>query len=339
MFSIAYSPDIKARDGKIFVEYADFKHIDRMANNIPEKYTHNPKDLASYIKGFTKTDLEFVRALYVWFSSPTGIDYDYDCLFKRKSRPSQLSLPVMKAKLGVCVGYSNIMVDACRSVGIMSEVVGGNVYSNDKEGDTKPYAHAWVIVKINGKYGLIDPTWGATFAMKDSVHTKEKSMRRVNNAYFFFHPFEHGSRREADIPEFNLREPGIYSDQRNEIPNNIYKAIKQYPVLRKIIDDMYADANMLMPINRKVNEEYRNSKDLNQFYSKVRHIPTEYFLAKYNHIQISHSGYLLNILSGDMHNNSKNLISLDIDNNDDKGLLTKQLMFFVQKENIESLLK
>jgi hypothetical protein len=40
-----------------------------------------------------------------------------------------------------------------------------------------------------------------------------------------------------------------------------------------------------------------------------------------------------------MHNNSKNLISLDIDNNDDKGLLTKQLMFFVQKENIESLLK
>jgi transglutaminase/protease-like cytokinesis protein 3 len=66
----------------------------------------------------------------------------------------------MKAKLGVCVGYSNIMVDACKSVGIMSEVVGGNVYPNDKEGDAKPYGHAWVIVKINGKYGLIDPTWG-----------------------------------------------------------------------------------------------------------------------------------------------------------------------------------
>ena len=55
----------------------------------------------------------------------------------------------MKAKLGVCVGYSNIMVDACKSVGIMSEVIGGFVYPKEKDDTTQPYRHAWVIVKIN----------------------------------------------------------------------------------------------------------------------------------------------------------------------------------------------
>ena len=315
-----------------------------MANQIPEKFTHNPQDLASYIKSFTKTDLEFVRAIYVWFSSPTGIDYDYDCLLKRKSRPSQLSLPVMKAKLGVCVGYSNIMVDACKSVGIMSEVIGGFVYPKEKDDTTQPYRHAWVIVKINGKFGLIDPTWGASFAMKDSINAKERVYRRLNNSYFFYHPFEQGKNRESYVPLCNLREPGIYSYKRNDIPINIHKAIKQYPELRKIIDDAFADASILMPINHdidtKINEDplLDQSEKFSKFFSSIKRLPSQYFLAKNNHVEVSHSGFLLNILLIDKNNLTHNLITLNVAENNHKGLLTKQVMFFIEHNDMDELL-
>lgn len=315
-----------------------------MANQIPEKYTHNPQELASYIKTFTKTDLEFVRAVYVWFSSPTGIDYDYDCLLERKKRPSQLSIPVMKAKLGVCVGYSNIMVDACNSVGIKSEVIGGFVYPKEKDDSTKPYRHAWVIVKINGKFGLIDPTWGASFAMKDSLNAKERVYRRLNNSYFFYHPFEQGKNRESYVPLCNLREPGIYSYKRNDIPINIHKAIKQYPELRKIIDDVFADASILMPINKEIDTRIHEdpildeSEKFSKFFSSIKRLPIQYFLAKNNHVEVSHSGFLLNILLIDKNNLTHNLITLNVAENNHKGLLTKQVMFFVEHNGMDAIL-
>lgn len=330
---------------KIVHEYVDFTRIDEKAMNIPSEKTNSIRDLANHIKTFAKTDLEFVRALYVWFGSPTGLDYDFDYIQGKKKRPSQKSQHALSTKIGVCVAYANIMVDACREVGISAWNVSGITSPLDKDIEKSTYQHAWVLVKVNGKYGLIDPTWGATIGYMNNENDDIKGYKILNNAYFFYHPYEIGERRKSDIPEFDLKVIPNFTINRNTLPNTFEATLQQHPVFRKYIDNLIAKSQVYHEYNTKLDKEADSLYDIPDQHaayvlSKMKQLQDMYFIARDEYISMSFSGYLTHIFKEkkDKSSKSKKMFMIDHAKLNSYQFLKKQLLFLVVSTDLDEFI-
>lgn len=326
-------------------EYVDFTRIDEKAMNIPKEKTNSVRDLANHIKTFAKTDLEFVRALYVWFGSPTGLEYDFDYIQGKKKRPSQQSQHALSTKIGVCVAYANIMVDACRQVGISAWNVSGKTSPLDKDIEKSTYQHAWVLVKVNGKYGLIDPTWGATIGYMNNENEDIKGYKILNNAYFFYHPYEFGERRKSDIPEFDLRVIPNFTINRNTLPNTFEGTLKQHPVFRKYIDNLIAKSKVYYEHNTKVDKEADSLFDIPEEHaayvlSKMKRLKDEYFLARDEYISMNFTGYLTHFFKEKTNKpgKSKKVFMIDHSKLNSYPFLQKQLLFLVESPDLDEFI-
>lgn len=323
---------------RIVYDYRDFRKIDSLAMTIPAEHTQSAKKLSDYIRTFAKSDIDFVRAMYVWYGSPTGMNYDFDYILKKKKRPSQQSNYALKTKIGVCAAYSNIMIDACAYAGIKAEYVLGKVYDLNQESNTELEYHAWVLVKVDGKYGLIDPTYGTVYGYKineDSI----RAFKCVNNAYFFFHPYENGHRREADNPIHNLRVLKDYKIKRLTLPTKLESIIAQYPTFRKVLDNVIGASLPLYQVNMEVVKQadilYDDPDEkASYFWRGFKSLDREYFVVNNNHIEISFSGLQINLISS-KGRTTKNIGQIQLADINKYPYLTKQLMFFVEDPEIE----
>jgi hypothetical protein len=327
---------------RITYEYVDFEYVDRKAMNIPIEHTNSVKDLSKYIKTFTKSDLEFIRAMYVWFSSPTGMSYDFDCVYGNKKRPSQSTEHALRTKVGVCVAYSNIMVDACNRVGIPAYYVTGKTAELDEDIEKSTYHHAWVMVHVNGKYGLIDPTHGSAMGLRNSDENNITNIKRINNAYFFYHPYEIGERRKSDNAIYDLRTISNFDFGRKTLPNTVEEIIAKHPVFRKYLDNFIGNS---LPLHT-MNEIHYNRRDTifndvearaNFTLGHTRVIPRMYFLAQKEYIEMSFTGYLIHI-SKEYKNRSKKVITIDPYSMHTYTFMKKQLLFFLDNSELNSSL-
>lgn len=64
----------------------------------------------------------------------------------------------LKNKSAICAGFADVLVQLCKMNGLEIEYVQGNAQSKNMK--NKEY-HAWVRVKIDGKWYNADPTWDA----------------------------------------------------------------------------------------------------------------------------------------------------------------------------------
>lgn len=344
--ALGMSHQVEARTvNKIVHEYVDFTRIDEKAMKIPEEKTHSVRELADYIRTFAETDLEFIRALYVWFGSPTGLDYDFDYIQGKKKRPSQESKHALSTKIGVCVAYANIMVDACRYVGITAYNVSGKTSPLDKDIEKSTYQHAWVLVKVNGKYGLIDPTWGATMGLLNNENEDIVGYKRLNNAYFFYHPYEIGERRKSDIPEFDLKVIPNFDLNRHTLPNTFEATLSKYPVFRKYIDNLLSNSQAYYEHNLRVDKEADalfDSPDDHAHYifSKMKKLDYTYFLARDEYISMNFTGYLTHFFKEktDKSGKSKKIFMIDHSKLNSYPFLKKQLLFFVESTDLDEFI-
>ncbi|TXC81670.1 transglutaminase domain-containing protein [Luteibaculum oceani] len=155
-------------------------------NEIPKKIRESVPELAQYLTADFKSEREKVRALYTWVIN--NIEYDYEKTQKGKVTFFNGPENVLKEQKAVCTGYVFLLGALLSEVDIEWEEVQG--YTNSGAPYFIPSIvlddHAWIAIKINGKWELADPTWdagyiGSLYKEKepDPVDKQEKYIKRI----------------------------------------------------------------------------------------------------------------------------------------------------------------
>ena len=141
-------------------------------------------------------------AIYDWVTSNIAYDvelynrgqfvsYDISIAFAKdqedfdKKYDSAVLSIVLDKKKAICDGYSRIFKALCDHSGLESEIVSGyakSFFNMDLPKEFKTN-HAWNVIKLDGKWYLIDSTWGSGF-----VDLKGSSFTKRQNKFYFLTP-------------------------------------------------------------------------------------------------------------------------------------------------------
>ncbi|WP_282160906.1 transglutaminase domain-containing protein [Ulvibacterium marinum] len=149
--------------GFISSAQSDFTEIDSQVKSIG----FSPKnELARNITLGFETDLEKIRALYIWVTE--NISYDFE-LLESEELKSEFYISeenvidkTLERKKAICSGYSLLFKKLCTDLNIECETVSG--FSKqwlDSFLSKRVSDHAWNVVKIDGKWHFIDTTWAS----------------------------------------------------------------------------------------------------------------------------------------------------------------------------------
>jgi hypothetical protein len=170
------------------VNGVDFAAVDRYALAAPADAARTTASLAAYLSQgpAARNELLTARAIYRWMAE--NLTYDV-AMFDRIRGPggvrNQTADELLKSRKGVCGCYVNLFVDLARRAGLQAVEVDG--YSRgfgftpgqSVTGNT----HAWVSMRINGQWCLLDPTWGSGY-----IDDQNQFVRACNDYYFLVPP-------------------------------------------------------------------------------------------------------------------------------------------------------
>lgn len=216
---LSYSQKLNAIDGIVLKYPKNFESTEELAEKIDKDFN---------------SDYEKARAIYSWIAF--NIKYDYDAFLnppgsmrfsyrneaekQRKIQEfnNQILEKAFKSKKAVCEGFTLLFQHLTALVGIKSEIIKGDSKTRLADIGRKSTSsnHAWNIVLIDGKWRLIDVTWGQGYYDGN----KGRMVKDFDPAYFdtepdfFFakHFPDSGSflNRKLDKKEF-LNGPLIYN--------------------------------------------------------------------------------------------------------------------------------
>ncbi|MBF6607523.1 MAG: hypothetical protein ITG00_02165 [Flavobacterium sp.] len=179
----------------------DFASVDKKVNGYSKSFA-SPEKLAEKINADFKRDDEKARAAFTWIA--LNIRYDLgmlnsnepparfsfrtqeERLQKQKQFDIDLAEKTLRSKKAVCDGYSMLFNRLAELCGIESVMIPGTSKSHPSHIGKLPAIpdHAWNAVKIDGKWQLVDVTWGA-----GGVNgATGKFEFKFNPGYFFTHP-------------------------------------------------------------------------------------------------------------------------------------------------------
>jgi len=160
----------------------DFTTIDRHALATPRSAERSIGTLAAYLTRPARSELEKARAIFRWVTH--NIAYDADAYFSRRFRNARATPEsVLKSRRGVCDGYARIYEGLAKAAGLEVVRVSGYAKGFGYElGDEIPKQsnHAWNAVKANGRWILLDTTWGA-----GAVSGESRSFVRSFQEHYF----------------------------------------------------------------------------------------------------------------------------------------------------------
>ncbi|MFI2742490.1 transglutaminase domain-containing protein [Zhouia sp. PK063] len=129
-------------------------------------------ELTNYAKDNFKANEQIARFFYYWIGS--NIKYDSNTLQGRKNgsisdeevKKNQNVFNVFNNRKGICEGYANLFKWFMDQFDIETVVIIGYIRDErnhvlDLAKDAK-FGHAWNAIKLNGKWILVDPTWGSS---------------------------------------------------------------------------------------------------------------------------------------------------------------------------------
>lgn len=162
----------------------DYSTIDAHALNTPENALRSIQTLADYLIGPASSDDEKLRAIFRWITH--NISYDTEGYFS--GRYGDLSADgVLKSGRAVCEGYSGLFKGLADAAGLTvvkvtgySKGYGYSVGNRIRPGQSN---HAWNAARLNGKWYLLDPTWGAGY-----VTGGGEFVRRFQEYYYLTPP-------------------------------------------------------------------------------------------------------------------------------------------------------
>ena len=164
-------------------EYYDYADMDKYALSTPSEITKNVSLLSAYLIKPAQTEKGKVRALFRWVTE--NINYDVQSYLIRQNKQRSIQ-QILIDRTTVCDGYSRLMVELAQAADIeMVQIFGyskGYDYNIGDRFEDNPN-HAWNAVKINGKWHLLDATWGAGY-----IDETNQFIRQFQEHYFLTPP-------------------------------------------------------------------------------------------------------------------------------------------------------
>jgi transglutaminase/protease-like cytokinesis protein 3 len=168
-------PGYEKFDNRMFVT------IDKYARSVPSSNAVTVEALASYLDKCATNDVEKVRAIYIWITEHISYDFDgYWLHFYGNYSPEN----VLKSRKSVCGGYATLFKALADRMDLTCVVIGGVAFVNPPEG------HAWNAVSIDGKWYLLDSTWGS----EEGLDYKESEFFLSDPKDFIFDHYPNDSR-------------------------------------------------------------------------------------------------------------------------------------------------
>lgn len=169
--------------GIITTNAQDFAKIDAASKTAPSAATKSVAKLAAYLNENAKTDLDKVRAYYVWITH--NIDYDTKVFFSNKPNPKTKAIDALKSGKAVCQGYSELFKALCEYSNIPCQLISGysKGYGFDPKRKLSSSDHAWNVVFVENKWQLIDATWGAGY-----LGPNRKYVQQFQEQFFLANP-------------------------------------------------------------------------------------------------------------------------------------------------------
>lgn len=129
------------------------------AQMAPDAVKRSIKELATYLKSPAQNDREVVESIFYWMA--LNITYYED---PNEETMIKDSIPVftLRERSSGCEGTARLFKALCDSAGIECALIFGYAegYSFDSQRSSKPN-HGWNAVKLDGKWELVDATWGS----------------------------------------------------------------------------------------------------------------------------------------------------------------------------------
>lgn len=152
----------------------DFKSIDEHALNTPDNVQNDVEKLTNYLIEPANTDLEKIRAFYVWIAD--NIEYDVKLFFSSIIPTEEITaVDVLKSGKSVCQGYSELFKTMCEISGITCYIIPGysKGYGWNPNRSFHTSDHAWNAVKINNEWKLLDVTWASGYLNEKNMFEKK----------------------------------------------------------------------------------------------------------------------------------------------------------------------
>ncbi|XP_060603781.1 kyphoscoliosis peptidase-like [Ruditapes philippinarum] len=143
----------------------------------------NSTDLVTYFSSFSKDTRMIVRGIFVWISE--NIRYDVNGYLGRSSMAPCDGQSVLTCGKSVCAGYARAFELLCRDAAIPVKTISGFSkgfgYSPSEPISFKQNTdHAWNAVQLEGKWHLLDCTWGAGY-----VEWEKKYFKKAFDEFYF----------------------------------------------------------------------------------------------------------------------------------------------------------
>jgi hypothetical protein len=154
--------------------------LERHALAAPAVAESSVPALAAYLTSTAKTDADKAWVIFRWITD--RVSYDLDAYLAGNVRdPNVTAEQVLAKRSSICDGYAVLYRELARHAGLDATKLSGYAKAYGVPPNTAFEAenHAWNLVKINGAWRIVDPTWGAGYVNGD------KYKKKLDPLYFF----------------------------------------------------------------------------------------------------------------------------------------------------------
>ncbi len=137
----------------------EFARIDAHALSTPAAVEGSVVTLAEYLAREARSEREKARAIYRWITA--NVEYDVQSFFSGSGR-WQSGDDVLRSRLAICDGYATLFAALAAEMDLRAVMVRGYAkgYGYDGRRFRGPN-HVWNAVEVDGRWELLDATWGA----------------------------------------------------------------------------------------------------------------------------------------------------------------------------------
>ncbi len=188
----------------------DYRAIDRHALQAPRTDERSIPTLARYLVRTAENDREKARAIYRWVTD--RIAYDARAFFSGRIGDCGAE-SVLRSRLTVCEGYANLFQALCQEAGLEAVKIHGWAKSSViRSGNDKEPNHAWNAVKVEGRWRLVEATWGAGYLNGKSF------VKRFRPYYFLTPPAQLAFSHFPEDPRWQLLKKRVSAAEFARLP-------------------------------------------------------------------------------------------------------------------------
>ncbi|KAM9601784.1 kyphoscoliosis peptidase isoform 2-T2 [Trichechus inunguis] len=221
------------------LDLRQFEKLDTYASQVTVK--SDLDELVSDLVQEAHSDLERVRAIWIWICH--HIEYD---IMAAQEKDCQAFKPtdILRTQKTNCDGYAGLFEKMCRIAGVQCMTVPG--YSKGfgyqtGQSFSGEFDHAWNAVYLEGRWHLVDSTWGSGLVDK----TTSKFTFLYNEFYFLTHPALFIEDHFPDNKNWQLLKP---PQSLRQFENSMYHKSEFY---NKGMLSAHPETSMIRTVNGK----------------------------------------------------------------------------------------